>query len=471
MTDHTRTPPGTGESPRLGMWDAMSIIVGIVVGTAIYKSVGFIYYNVSSGWMALGAFALGGLLSFIGALCYAELATTYPRMGGDYVYLSRAFGRPVGFLFGWAQLAVILTGSIAAMGYAFGDYSVRLWGLEESSKVWLTGGVVVLLSLLNLAGVIFGKWVQNVLTIAKILGLLAIVVVGLGWGGADISFQPSVVPDKTNFGLAMVLVLYTFGGWSDAAFVASEVKDRSRNIPKALFYGIGAITLVYLLVNVGYLWGVGFDKMRGAPTPAADVLSDAFGENGAKVMSLLVMLSALGALNGLIFTGSRIFTALGREHTLFAALGRWDPRLNVPIWSILAQTAVASLLILTVGTTAGNEAFDWCLTTVGFDPFPWKDPRFGSEFDTLVSCTAPVFWTFFLLTGISLFVLRMKDPDLERPFRAPFYPLVPLIFCATSCYMLYSSQTFVKELSLLGWIPLAVGLPLYFISRRTNGTA
>jgi len=469
MTAPSPPPSSSGETPRLGMWDAVSIIVGIVVGVAIYKTPGFIYANVANGWIGLGAWLLGGVLSFIGALCYAELATTYPKMGGDYVYLTRAFGRPVGFLFGWAQLAVILTGSIASMGYAFGDYAVRLWALEKSATVWLTLGSVVTLSLLNLCGVIFGKWMQNILTGAKVLGLLAIVVAGIGWGTADFSMTPSQAPEQTSFGLAMILVLYAFGGWNDAAFVASEVRDRKRNIPKALFYGIGGITLIYLLVNVGYLWGLGFENLQGHGTPAAGALKIALGEPGDKTMSLLVMLSALGALNGLIFTGARVFTALGREHSVFAVLSRWDPRLNVPVWSILAQTGVAVLLIVIVGTEAGQNAFNRCLTTIGLSPFPWRnDPRFGSEFDTLVTCTAPVFWLFFLLTGVSLFVLRFKDPDIERPFKAPLYPVVPLIFCATSCYMLYSSLTFVKELSLLGFIPLAIGLPLYFFSRQTG---
>jgi amino acid transporter len=448
------------------MWDAVSIIVGIVVGTSIYKTIGFIYGNVENGWIALGAFLLGGVLSLIGALCYAELATTYPRMGGDYVYLTRAYGRPVGFLFGWAQLAVILTGSIAAMGYAFGDYAVRLWSLDASMTIWLTLGSVLLISALNLAGVVFGKWTQNVLTAAKVVGLFAIVVVGIGWGQIDLTMQPETPPKNPSFAVAMILVLYAFGGWNDAAFVASEVRDRERNIPKALFLGIGGITLVYLIVNLGYLWGVGFDKLQNNPTPAAEVLSAPFGENGAKIMSLLVMLSALGALNGLIFTGARIFTALGREHSVFAFLGRWDPRLGVPVWSILAQAAVTTLLILVVGTDLGHQIFDAGLSAVGVAGLEWK--KFGTEFDTLVTSTAPVFWLFFLLTGVSLFVLRMKDRDIHRPFTTPLYPLVPLVFCGTSLFMLYRSQQFAGPLSLIGWVPLLLGVPLYFLSRQTS---
>jgi basic amino acid/polyamine antiporter, APA family len=464
MTDATVPQSHTDETARLGMWDAVSIIVGIVVGTSIYKSPRLIFGSVDDAWIGMGAWALGGVLSLIGALCYAELATAYPRMGGDYVYLSRAFGKWVGFLFGWGQLAVILTGSIGVMAYAFGDYAVNLWGLEPDATVWFALGAVVVISAMNLVGVVFGKHVQNVLSGLKVVGLLAIVIAGFGLGG-EVSLQSSHEITTTNFGFAMVMVLYAFGGWNDAAFVASEVRDRHRNIPRALIFGIGGITIVYLLVNLGYLWGLGFDKMRESWTPAADVLKGPFGENGSRVMSILVMLSALGAVNGLVLTGSRIYTALGREHSVFKFLGRWDPRLGVPIWSIVVQAAISVLLILAVGTPDGRNTIDNGLQKVGLDGLPWT--KYFGGFETLFAGTAPVFWIFFLLTGISLFILRSKDPHIERPFVTPLYPLIPLLFCATSAYMLYSSLTYAKTLSLLGFVPLMIGLPLYFISRYT----
>ena len=469
------TEPSSDESPhlatetaRLGMWDAISIIVGIVVGTSIYKVPHLIFSNVSNAWIGMGAWALGGLLSLIGALCYAELATTYPRMGGDYVYLSRAYGKWVGFLFGWAQLAVILTGSIGVMAYAFGDYAVKLWDLDTEATVWFAVAAVAAISALNLIGVVCGKQVQNVLSVVKVVGLLAVVVAGFGLSG-DASFESKKVIESTTFagfGFAMVMVLYAFGGWNDAAFVASEVRDRQRNIPRALFFAIGGITVIYLLVNLAYLWGLGFDKLRTSGTPAADVFQESFGSTGAKAMSLLVMISALGAVNGLVFTGSRIYTALGREHSVFAFLGRWNPRLGVPIWSIIVQAVISVVLILAVGMKEGQNGIDAALETIGLSGLPWD--KFDGGFNTLIAGTAPVFWIFFLLTGISLFVLRRKDPNIERPFMTPLYPVIPLIFCATSCYMLYSSLKYAGTLSLLGFIPLALGLPLYFISRKTR---
>jgi len=449
----------------LGLWDAVSIIVGIVVGTAIFKTPQFVFGNVDGPWQGLGCWALGGVLALIGSLCYAELATTYPRMGGDYVYLTRAYGRWVGFLFGWAQLSVILTGSIGAMAYAFADYAIELWSFDAQWTVWLAVTPVVVLTVLNLFGVVFGKTVQNFLTGVKIIGLAGIVVAGLVWGG-DASLSATQPMTGPGFGLAMVFVFYAYGGWNDAAFVAAEVRQRRRNMPLALILGTAGIALIYLLVNGAYLLGLGFEGVRASSAPAADVAKLAMGDWGAKAISLLVMLSALGAINGLIFTGSRVYASLGADHRVFALLGRWNVRRAAPFWSLVAQTAIALLLIVLVGTETGKQTIDRSLALVGLGPLPWGE-YFGG-FNTLVAGTAPVFWGFFLMSGISLFVLRFKDRGRERPFSAPLYPLEPILFSGMCIYMLYSALTYAKGLSLLGIVPLLIGLPLYFISQAAG---
>jgi amino acid transporter len=453
---------------RLGLWDAVSIIIGIVVGVSIFRASPLVFKNVSGPWMGLGAWALGGALSLVGALCYAELATTYPRIGGDYVYLSRAFGRWVGFLFGWGQLAVLLTGSIGVMAYAFADYAVPLWDLDSSWTPWLAASAVTALTLLNLCGVVFGKAAQNVLTAAKVVGLVAIVVAGLAIGGEG-DWQVHKPIQGPGFGLAMVFVLYGYGGWSDSAFVAAEVRNRERNIPLALFLGITGITLIYLLVNVAYLAGLGFEGLRSSSAPAADVLTRVAGEWGGKAISVLVMISALGAMNGLIFTGARVNAALGSDHRVFALLGRWNLRLDVPVWSLLAQGSITLLLIVAVGTGRGRSAIDETLNAIGLNGLPW-DEYYGG-FETLIAGTAPVFWTFFLLTGLALFQLRWLDRDRPRPFSVPCYPFIPYVFCLTCTYMLYSSLTYAKALSLLGVVPLLVGAPLYFLGRGGEPSA
>jgi amino acid transporter len=445
--------------PRLRLWDAVSIIVGIVIGAGIYETAPFVLANVKSPAHALGVWALGGVLSLIGAACYAELASTYPRSGGDYVYLSRAFSPAVGFLFGWAQLAVILTGSIGMMAFVFADYASALWGTTPSTAAALS---VIVITAFNVAGVVAGKTAQNVLSVIKVLGLVLVIVAGLAFGqSAPQAATSSAGPG--SFGLAMILVLYTYGGWNDAAFVAAEVRDPERNIPRALLLGTLSVTVIYLLVNTAFIVGLGFENARAANAIAGQVLAKALGPTAGAVMSVLVMISALGAVNGLIFTGSRVYASLGADHGLFRGLSRWHPRLKTPVFSLFVQASVAVLMILVVGTHTGRGVIDGALVAFGGAPAKWAG---HGGFDTLLSCTAPVFWAFFLLTGVSLFVLRMKDRSRVRPFSVPLYPVLPLIFVAMCIFMLYSAIDYAGKLTLFGVIPLLLGVPLYFLSRR-----
>lgn len=465
-------PPATaaGQPARahLGLWDAVAIIVGIVIGSTIYKSPQIIMANVSSPAWGLFAWGLGGALSLVGALCYAELASTYPRSGGDYVYLSRAFGKWCGFLFGWAQLVVIITSSIAMMAFVFGDYAVRLWAPPESvmpAELWAALFAVLAVLVLtgtNILGVVLGKWTQNLLSLVKVAGLGAIVYFGFRDGQKDILEGLPLAPAKTSFGLAMVFVLYAYGGWNDAAFVAAEVRNR-RNIIRALILGTAIVTAVYLAVNVAYLRVLGFEGMRDSGTVAASVGQMTLGDYGSQGISLLVMISALAAINGLTFTGSRVYSTLGSENPVFAFLGRWHPRFGTPVWALLSQALVALAMIALVGTRFGRDGIDFCIDRIGLDKIPWE-AYFGG-FETLLAGTAPVFWGFFLLSGLALFALRQRDPDIERPFRVPLFPLLPLIFCGYCGYMLYSALDYAKAIALIGAVPLLLGLPLYGLSR------
>lgn len=459
--------PAHGE---LSLWDTVSIIVGIVIGSSIFTAPTLIYASTASPWEALGVWLFCGVLSLVGALCYAELATTYPRYGGDYVYLTRGFDRPMGFLFGWAQLAVILSSSTGAMAFIFGEYCANLVGITdrvEKGHFAVPAGItaVVILTALNFLGVVAGKWVQNGLVIVKLIGLTLIILAGLA-APADNAFQ---VPEGTTRGLngiptAMILVLYAFGGWNDAAFVAADLKDR-RNIVKALLLGTAGITLIYLLVNFAYLNGIGFATARQFKfTLAADVLENAFGSFGGKLISVIVMISALGAMNGLIFTGSRVYLSLGAEHRVFGLLGHWNQTLKAPIWALLAQALVTIAMILTVGTKEAQDLINDYLGQAGIGAINWS--KFDGGFGALFAGGAPVFWIFFLMTGFSMFALRARDPKIERPFmlKAPFYPVLPLIFCATCLFGFYAAMDFGGWISLLGFVPLFLGLPLYWLS-------
>jgi APA family basic amino acid/polyamine antiporter len=313
-------------STHLGLWDAVSIIVGIVIGAGIYETAPFILKCVSSPGQAVLVWTLGGVLSVCGALCYAELATTYPKLGGDYFFLRRASGSWAGFLFGWAQLTIIMTGSIGMMAYVFGDYAVKLFGTSVAGAPGFAASAVIVLSLANIVGVKFGRRTQNILTALKVVGLSAIVVAGFFWPAPSSAAAASTASSGGgSFGLAMILVLYTYGGWNDAAFVVSEMKDKQRNIPRALLLGTAGVAVIYLLINAAYVSGLGFEGARNSRAIAADVLHGALGDAGAKTMSLLVAISALGALNGLILTGARGWAhPSGRCSPKWASRSSWS---------------------------------------------------------------------------------------------------------------------------------------------------
>ena len=458
-TDVAATNPR--EEGPLSLWDAVSLVIGIVIGSTIYKTPGLIFSNVANPWIGLGLWVICGGLSFVGALCYAELATTYPRSGGEYNYLTRAFGRWAGFLFGWAQLAIIQTGSIGAQSYVFAEYAADVFQTSKDSPVWFALGAVFSLTLLNMLGVHAGRHTQNVLVVAKLLGLALLIVGGLS-ATSESTFVVTNPVNGPGLPLAMILVLYAYGGWNDAAFVTSEVRDRTRNIPRALLYGLGVITVVYLLVNLAYLRALGFEGLRGSQRPAADALATTFGSHAGRAMSILVMISALGGLNGLILAVSRVHATVGADHALFAWLGRWSRTTRTPVWSLLAQGLVTVAMIVSVGTEAGRTAIDRLFAIIGIAPVPWD--RYYGGFDTLYAASAPIFWLFFLSTGIAYFVLRVKDRDIVRPFSAPWFPLCPLLFCGMCAFGLYSASNYGAPLIPLIAVPFAMGLPLYWIS-------
>jgi APA family basic amino acid/polyamine antiporter len=449
------------EPAALSVWDAVSLIVGIVIGTTVFKMSGTIFANVPDPWTGLGLWIICGGLSFVGALCYAELATTYPRLGGDYNYLTRAFGQPIGFLFGWSQLAIIQTGSIGALSYVFAEYASKVFSAGPAAVVWLALGSVVGLTALNCLGIRSGKWTQNLLTVAKTLGAVMLIVGGLSASGsASLEVQRPV--DGPGWSLAVILILYAYGGWNDAAFVAANVRDRSRNIPRALLIGIGIISVCYLLLNAAYLATLGFEGLRESQQPASDAMKRTFGLAGERAISVLVMISALGSVNGLIFSVARLHATVGADHRAFALLGRWSPWSKAPVWSLLVQGTIASSMIFCVGTDAGRQAVDTGLAAVNAQPVPWG--KYYGGFETLYAASAPIFWLFFLATGIAYFVLRWKDREIERPFRAPWFPLCPLLFCSMCVFGLYSSTTYAAPLLPLIAVPFLLGIPLYFAS-------
>jgi amino acid transporter len=274
--------------------------------------------------------------------------------------------------------------------------------------------------------------------------------------------------------LAMILVLYAFGGWNDAAFVASEVRNPQRNIPRALIIGVSLITVAYLLINTAYLMGLGFEgaKKWGVPSNLLErAVVDGLGKDwegwGEKSMSILIVISALGAVSGLIFTGARVYATLGNDYSLFGWMGHWQPGKRAPILALLVQAVFTLGMIFMLGTKTGHEIINNLLSSIQIQHKSQWGP--GTAFETLVDHTAPVFWTFFLLTGISLFVLRARDIGIVRPFSVPLYPWLPLIFCNTCAFMLYQSAVYVGWRALFAFGLVLLGIPFYWLACAFGG--
>ncbi|MBD1892102.1 amino acid permease [Coleofasciculus sp. FACHB-SPT9] len=428
--------------PALAFIDAIALIVGIVIGAGIFETPSLVAAASGSEAVALSLWILGGGMSLVGALCYAELATAYPHAGGNYYYLMRAFGKNTAFFFAWARMTVIQTGSIALLAFVFGDYASQLLRLGNYSSSLYAGIAIALLTGLNIIGVQQGKWAQNWLTVAKVGGLLLVVIGGLAFAVPSLPEVPAApATSQTNFGMAMLFVLLSYGGWNEAAYISAELRNVNRNMVRSLLVSIGIITTIYLAINFAYIHGLGLANMAASEAVAADLMRRAVGEPGAWFISFLIAISTLGAINATIFTGARTNYALGQDFSLFSFLGRWHHRASTPANALLVQGAIALALVF-LGT----------LTREGFK--------------TMVDYTAPVFWFFFLLSGISLLVLRVREPQVVRPFRVPLYPLTPLLFCAICAYLLYSSVAYTGVGALVGVAVAIAGAPLLLLSRR-----
>lgn len=426
----------------LSIVDAVAIIVGMVVGVGIFKTPSIVASSSDSEGMLILFWLLGGAASLIGALCYAELTTTYPHAGGDYHYLRRAFGDSPAFLYAWARVAVIQTGSIAMVAFLIGDYASEIVRLGTYSTSLYAAATIAALTAVNIAGIREGKWTQKILIAAIMSGLFIVAAIGLFMTDAPSAVETGkIVPCKVALGTAMIFVLLTYGGWNEAAFLSAEVKSTRRNMVRVLVYSIGTITVIYLMINLALLKSLGLSGMASSDAVMADMVHGVFGANGARLISLLILLAALSTINAAIITGARTSYALGEDFPRFGFLGRWQADRNTPVNALMLQGGVA-LLLVALGTGARDG------------------------FVMMIEYTAPVFWLFLLMVGLSIFVLRRKYPGIERPFRVPLYPLTPLIFCVVCAFMMYSSIMYTSSGSLVGVGVLLTGIPLILWNRK-----
>ena len=418
--------------PLLHTRDVASLVVGIVIGAGMFSVPAVVAANSGGPVEMMLAWLVGGALSIAGALCYAELATAHPHPGGEYHFLRLAWGPRLAFLFAWARLTVIPTGSIALLAFIFGDYASQILPLGAMSPALFAAGVVVVLTALNAVGLSSGKRTQNLLTALQTAGVVAILLAGLLLEPVAPAAAPAATTTTQHWGLVLIFVMLAYGGWNEAAYVSAEVVAERRALPRALVGSIALVTLLYVLMNLAYVRVLGVEAMAGSDAVAADMMRRVLGERGAQAISAAVALAALTSANATMLMSARTGYAFGRDAPMFALLGRWHPTLHGPVNALLVQSAIALALIgLGAWTRRG--------------------------FETMVEYTAPVFWLFFLLTGLALFRLRGRAPAVAAPFRVPLYPLTPLLFCAMCAYLLYASLRHTGIGALLGVGVLAVG--------------
>ena len=430
----------------LTVFDACTMIVGLIVGAGIFGTPATVAGAMGDEASIIAVWVAGGVFSIIGALCYAELAMAFPSAGGEYHFIQRAYGRSLAFLYGWARMTVIVAGSIAVFAYLFGDYLSRVINLGEySSAIW-AALIVMVLTFVNYRGIEEGRITQNIFTVLEVSGLLLIIVAGLVIAGPPPA--PPVAAAAASggpwymgagVGTAMLFVLFTYGGWNDAAYISAEVRGE-RNIARALLIAISVVAVLYVLVTLAYVKGLGLYAMARSDAVAADLLKAVWGPTGEKIISIMVAIAALTSVNGSIIVGARSNYALGKDWPMFGFLGRWDAGSGSPRNAMLVQGAIAMALV-----------------------------AFGaiqkSGFTALVEYSQPVFWGFFLLIGVALFVLRSKEPDAPRPFKVPLYPVIPAIFVCVCGYLLYKSLTYHQVHALAGLAVLAIGALLLLFAR------
>jgi basic amino acid/polyamine antiporter, APA family len=438
--------PAPGLRREIGLPTAVLLVVGGIIGSGIFFTPAEVARALpGSGWI-LAVWVLGGLVALAGALTYAELGGMMPDAGGPYVYIREAFGSLAAFLYGWMVLLIIGTGALAAVALAFAGYVARFVDVAPlGGTIGVAALTIAALTALNYLGIRPGTVVHNFLTVTKIIALAAIIVGGLVALGT-LGPPPTVdapLPPSIGQGLAsaFVAVLFTIGGWQQMNMVAGEIKRPDRTIPRALMIGIGIVIVCYLWANAAYLIALGRDGLAASSAVAADSAFRLAGDAGATVITIAAMLSILGFVNVVILAHPRIFFAMARDGVFFEGVAKVHPRFGSPHVAVLLMGGWSIALLLIA----------------------------RGEIGALLSGVVFADWIFFGLGGASVFVLRKSRPDLERPYQALGYPVVPALFVVAAIVGIVSSFVSAPRTSILGTVLLAAGIAAHWRFERRKG--
>lgn len=428
------------ELPRkLGLLDATFIVIGIVIGSGIFLLPNLIARALPSAFAIIAVWVVAGVLSYFGALAYAELGAMMPATGGQYVYLREAFGPACAFLCAWVFVLAVLPGGIAFLAVGFSIYLDHFIPLSPVMRSVAALTLVALLSAANYIGVREGAWIQRIFTTLKIGGLL--LVIGAAMFAPHVRNAPGLPPALVQplsyaaFGFVMTACLMAYNGWSYVSFVAGEIKDPQRNLPRSLALGMGAVVALYVFANIAYMNVMTVPQIAAAERVGADVARRTMGPAGASVLSAIVLLSIIGAINGCILTAARIPFAQARDGLFFSRFGQIHPRFKTPAFAIVAQSLWSGVLILT------------------------------GSYETLFSYTMLSAWVFYTLSVLAVWVLRRKMPDAPRPYKMLGYPFTLWAFVIVSVWFMVDALLNQPKISGIALGIAAAGIPFYFIWR------
>jgi len=435
----------------LGRFDATMIVIGGIIGSGIFINPYIVAQRLDSSALVLGAWIAGGAIALAGALTYAELGSVFPRVGGQYAYLRDALHPLAGFLYGWALLAVIETGAIAAVAIAFATYTLRLVGQSDLSPIPLAIAALVVLSLINVLGVKPGSRVLNVLVVLKVGALAVLIAFGLfapsaaGWFTGAKSATTAEMSGAVAFGAALVPILFAYGGWQNANYVAEEVHDPGRQLPVSIIGGTIAVVAIYVLVNVVYLRALGLEGLAATSTPAADAARHMFGSVGDRFVTAAIAISTFGFLDLAILAPTRVYYAMAADGLFFPALAKLHPAYRTPAVAIAVQTTWSCILAL------------------------------SGSYGQLLNYVVFADWIFFALTVSTIIVFRHTVPLSSRSplsFRAPGYPLLPVLFVAAAAAIVLSVVWADPESASRGALLVAAGIPLFywFVTQKRKAT-
>jgi APA family basic amino acid/polyamine antiporter len=438
----TREGSGLGFARRLTLFDATMIVISGIIGSGIFINPYVVAKAVHTPFLILAVWVAGGVIALLGAFVFAELSTVMPKVGGQYAFFREAFSPIVAFLYGWGLLLIVQSGATAAVAVAFAQYVARLVDLPKGSESWLAAAILLAVAAFHALGIKPGAMVLNVITFTKTLALAALVVGAFVLTGrSGLHFTPLVpadlggLPLLSAFFAGLVPAMFAYGGWQNLNYVAEEVREPQRNLPRAILIGVFCVIAVYVSANVAYVHALGADALAATKTPAADVAALLAGETGAKAISLLIVASTFGFLNLSLLSAPRVYYAMAADGLFFRALARLSPRFRAPTAAILLQGGLAAAYAL------------------------------ANTYDRLLSYAVFADWIFFALAGMSLIVFRRTLPDSPRPFPVPLYPLVPILFTLAGLGIVINIFFTDTRNALMGTAIFLLGVPVYFYWR------